>query len=282
MVLGDMVPGVNPAGIISTRRGNILFVSIDCPSRSTGSTCCGRPRGARASSGGSLRRVTILIVEDEEGLNRIISDYLVSIGWQTISVQNGPDALELFYERNVDFVLLDIMIPGLDGLDVIRRIRAKSHTPVIFITAMAEESDKLIGLELGADDYITKPFSLKELAARIRSVMRRVDTEEHKQNSLKILNLELDTRCRRASFSGRALDLTTVQFDILYGFMRQPGRVFSRAEIMDFFQVHAWEAYERTIDVHIKNIRKSIVAVGGQPGFIQTVRGIGYRLEIPR
>jgi len=236
--------------------------------------------------GGSSRRVTVLIVEDEEGLNKIICDYLVSIGWQTISARDGLEALGLFRERSVDFVLLDIMIPGLDGLDVMRRIRGSSHTPVIFITAMAEESDKLIGLELGADDYITKPFSLREMAARIRSVMRRVAVEsgEHEQGSLRVSNLELDTSRRRVNFSGRALDLTTAQFDILHGFMRQPGRVFSRTEIMEFFQDHAWEGYERTIDVHIKNIRKSVVRAGGHPGFIQTVRGIGYRLleERPR
>jgi len=223
--------------------------------------------------------MTILIVEDEEGLNKILCDYLESLGWQTISARNGLDALDSFRENSVDFVLLDIMIPGLDGLEVIRRIRADSHTPVIFITAMAEESDKLIGLELGADDYITKPFSLREMAARIRSVMRRAAAETNEQNSLRILNLELDTRRRRVSFSGCALDLTTVQFDILHGFMRNPGRVFSRAEIMEFFQNQAWDGYERTIDVHIKNIRKSIVVAGGQPGFIQTVRGIGYRLQ---
>jgi len=224
--------------------------------------------------------MTILVVEDEEDLNRIICDFLVSNGWQTISARNGLDALELLRERSVDFVLLDIMIPELDGLDVMRRIRASSHTPVIFITAMAEESDKLIGLELGADDYITKPFSLREMAARIRSVMRRVAEKksDHKQSNLRILNLELDTKRRRVSFSGRLLDLTTVQFDILHGFMRHPGRVFSRTEILEFFRGHAWESYERTIDVHIKNIRKSIAVAGGQPGFIQTVRGIGYRL----
>lgn len=224
--------------------------------------------------------MTILIVEDEEDLNRIICDYLTSIGWRTISAHNGLEALNLFREKNVDFVLLDIMIPGLDGLDVMRRIRMDSHTPVIFITAIAEESDKLIGLELGADDYITKPFSLKEMAARIRSVMRRVaaETTENRKSSLRTSNLELDARCRRASFSGRSMDLTTVQFDILHGFMQQPGRVFSRSEILEFFQDGAWEGYERTIDVHIKNIRKSMAAAGGQPEIIQTVRGIGYRL----
>jgi len=222
--------------------------------------------------------MTVLVVEDEENLNKILCDYLESLDWQTVSARNGLDALDLFRRYNVDFVLLDIMIPELDGLDVIRRIRSDSHIPVIFITAMAEESDKLIGLELGADDYITKPFSLKEMAARIRSVMRRVEAETNELNSLRILNLKMDTRSRRVSFSGCALDLTTVQFDILHGFMRNPGRVFSRAEIMEFFQSQAWEGYERTIDVHIKNIRKSMTMAGGQPGFIQTVRGIGYRL----
>jgi DNA-binding response OmpR family regulator len=144
---------------------------------------------------------------------------------------------------------------------------------------MAEEADKLIGLELGADDYLTKPFSLKEMAARIRTVMRRVTGGGNTdQNNLVVGDLVLDPLRRSASRGGMALDLTTVQFDILHGFMRHPGRVFTRNEILEFFQDHAWEGYDRTIDVHIKNIRKALEPDRDDPRYIQTVRGVGYRL----
>lgn len=147
---------------------------------------------------------------------------------------------------------------------------------------MAEESDKLIGLELGADDYITKPFSLKELAARIRTVMRRASgpvEEETVSEILSIRDLVLDPERRTVTRSGFTLDLTAVQFDILHGFMQFPGRVFNRTEILEFFQDHAWEGYERTIDVHIKNIRKSLEPDRNHPVYLETVRGVGYRLS---
>jgi two-component system OmpR family response regulator len=174
------------------------------------------------------------------------------------------------------------MIPGLDGLDVMRRIRETSNVPVIFITAMAEEADKLIGLELGADDYITKPFSLKEMAARIRTVMRRVQgprDEIEVPAVLTVRDLVLDPERRSVSRGGALLDLTAVQFDILHGFMRHPGRVFNRTEILEFFQDHAWEGYERTIDVHIKNIRKALEPDRNYPIYLETVRGVGYRVS---
>lgn len=226
--------------------------------------------------------MTILVVEDEKQLNRMIRDYLETLGWAAIGAETGPEALELFRNESPDFVLLDVMIPGLDGLDVMRRIRELSEVPIIFLTAMAEEADKLIGLELGADDYITKPFSLKEMAARIRTVMRRVSptTEESAPAEvLKVRDLVLDPGRRTVTRSGSTLDLTAVQFDILHGFMRHPGRVFNRTEILEFFQDHAWEGYERTIDVHIKNIRKSLEPDRNHPVYLETVRGVGYRLS---
>ncbi len=226
--------------------------------------------------------MTILVVEDEIQLNKMIRDYLETLGWAAISAENGPEALDLFRSESPDFILLDIMIPGLDGLDVMRRIRETSTVPVIFITAMAEEADKLIGLELGADDYITKPFSLKELAARIRTVMRRVKGPEEADDSpavLMVRDIELDPERRSVRRSEVLLNLTAVQFDILHGFMRHPGRVFSRTEILEFFQDHAWEGYERTIDVHIKNIRKALEPDRDKPVYIETVRGVGYRLS---
>jgi len=227
--------------------------------------------------------MTILVVEDEVQLNKMIRDYLETLGWAAVGAESGPDALELFRSETPDFILLDIMIPGLDGLDVMRRIREDSDVPIILITAMAEEADKLIGLELGADDYITKPFSLKEMAARIRTVMRRVrgadDAPSSETAILSIREIELDSERRTVRRSGQLLDLTAVQFDILHGFMRYPGRVFSRTEILEFFQDHAWEGYERTIDVHIKNIRKSLEPDRDHPIYLQTVRSVGYRFS---
>jgi len=227
--------------------------------------------------------MTILVVEDEGQLNKMIRDYLETLGWAAFGAESGPDALELFRSESPDFILLDIMIPGLDGLDVMRRIREESEVPIILITAMAEESDKLIGLELGADDYITKPFSLKEMAARIRTVMRRVksadDVPSRETTILSIREIELDSERRTVKRSGQLLDLTAAQFDILHGFMRYPGRVFSRTEILEFFQDHAWEGYERTIDVHIKNIRKSLEPDRDHPQYLQTVRSVGYRFS---
>lgn len=227
--------------------------------------------------------MTILVVEDESQLNKMIRDYLETLGWAVFGAESGPDALELFRSESPDFILLDIMIPGLDGLDVMRRIREESDVPIILITAMAEEADKLIGLELGADDYITKPFSLKEMAARIRTVMRRVkstdDAPSGETTILSIREIELDSERRTVKRSGVLLDLTAAQFDILHGFMRFPGRVFSRTEILEFFQDHAWEGYERTIDVHIKNIRKSLEPDRDHPQYLQTVRSVGYRFS---
>lgn len=225
--------------------------------------------------------MTILVVEDEKQLNQMMQDYLESLGWKSFSAENGVAALEIFRTEKLDFILLDIMIPGLDGLDVMRRIREHSDVPIILITALAEESDKLIGLELGADDYITKPFSLKEMAARIRTVMRRATQPEHSENSndvLSIGDLVLDSGQRIVRRGELALELTAVQFDILQGFMRQPGRVFSRSEILAFFHENVWEGYERTIDVHIKNIRKVLEPHRDKPRYLQTIRGVGYRL----
>jgi DNA-binding response OmpR family regulator len=229
----------------------------------------------------------ILVVEDEKELNTMIRDYLETLGWTTAGAGSGTEALDLFRGAEFDFVLLDIMIPGLDGLDVMRRIRETSRVPVILITARAEEADKLIGLELGADDYVTKPFSLKELAARIRAVARRTggDASEGagEESILRTGDLEMDVPRRRVTRAGAVIELTQVQFDILHGLMLSPGRVFSRNEIQLFFQDQAWEGYDRTIDVHMKNIRKAVEPDREHPRYLETVRGVGYRLvEEPR
>ena len=227
----------------------------------------------------------ILVVEDEKELNQMIQDYLDTLGWETVGAYSGTQALELFRNEAPDFLLLDLMIPGLDGMDVMRRIREVSQLPIIMITARADETDKLMGLELGADDYITKPFSMKELAARMRAVYRRVNSPAESDPALTgnsvltVGNLILNPERRTLSRGGDSIELTAVQFDIIHGFMRHPGRVFSRNEILEFFQDVAWDGYERTIDVHIKNIRKQLEPDRENPRYLETVRGVGYRLS---
>jgi len=223
----------------------------------------------------------ILVVDDEKDLNSMIVDYLEAMGHTVLSAFNGKNALELFRSDQPDLIVLDLMMPGIDGIDVTRRIRSQSDIPIIMLTAKAEEGDKLLGLEIGADDYITKPFSLKELAARIRVIMRRV-TAPQKQDADSIIQLhglELDSEKRRVRKQGRILDLTAVQFDLLQQFMGSPGRVFSRMDLLGSFQEDPWEGYERTIDVHIKNLRKLIENDPAHPEIIETVWSVGYRFR---
>jgi DNA-binding response OmpR family regulator len=223
----------------------------------------------------------VLVVEDERSLNTMICDYLEAVGYETIPVYDGLSALRTIREKEPGFILLDIMLPGIEGTDLLRRIREFSPVPVILLTARADEADKLLGLELGADDYITKPFSLKELVARIRAVSRRSSGGKFGGEE-KILThgvLTLDPFKRTVSRNGQTLNLTSVQFDILTAFLKNPGRVFSRMDLLNAFQENAFEGYERTIDVHIKNIRKILESDPAHPRFIITVRGVGYKLS---
>ena len=225
---------------------------------------------------------TILVVEDERKLNTMIADYLKALEYEVVSAYNGIDAVKLFRDHGPDLVVLDLMLPGIDGIDVIRKIRESSSTPIIMLTARAEETDKLMGLDSGADDYMTKPFSMKELAARIRAVLRRV--EDHgrapgREGSVLSLGpLVLDLSKRSVTKRGEVLKLTSLQFDILKYFMEQPGRVITRVDILEEIQEYGSEGYERTVDVHIKNIRKIIEDNPGEPEFILTVWGVGYKL----
>nr|MDA3938017.1 response regulator transcription factor [Spirochaetia bacterium] len=195
---------------------------------------------------------------------------------------DGITALKKFRETEFDLILLDFMMPGIDGIDVIRRIREDSAVPIIMVTARAEENDKLMGLEIGADDYIVKPFSLKELAARIRAVLRRSGNDgELNSNSSEIIkysNLEMNTVKRSLTRDTVAIDLTMVQFELLKAMLHSPGRVFTRADLLGVLQEASYESYERTIDVHIKNIRKAIEPVPSEPRYILTVWGVGYKL----
>ncbi len=227
----------------------------------------------------------ILVAEDEKEMNRMICDYLEAVGFRTLSAHDGSEALDLFRSGEPALILLDIMMPKLDGIDVTRRIRSQANTPIIMLTAMAEEGDKLLGLEIGADDYITKPFSMKELAARIRAVLRRTanfgkgqDGEEDKP-PLREGDLVLDRLKMTLYREGKAVDITAVQYAILEKLMASPGRVFNRMDLLNSFQEDPWEGYERTIDVHIKNLRKLTEADPSHPEYIETVWGVGYRFR---
>ena len=225
---------------------------------------------------------TILVVEDERKLNTMIADYLKALEYEVVSAYNGIDAVKLFREHGPDLVVLDLMLPGIDGIDVTRKIRETASTPIIMLTARAEEMDKLMGLDSGADDYMTKPFSMKELAARIRAVLRRTTNQGRapgqEEPVLSLGPISMDVLKRSVKKRGEELKLTSVQFDILKYFLERPGRVITRGDILEEIQEYGFEGYERTVDVHIKNIRKNIEDNPGEPEFILTVWGVGYKL----
>ncbi|QEN08660.1 response regulator transcription factor [Oceanispirochaeta crateris] len=228
---------------------------------------------------------TILVAEDEAGINEMICDYLRALGFEAISAFDGIEALKIYRTRELDLVLLDIMMPRLDGTEVLREIRKDSNLPILMVTARTDEGDTVLGLELGADDYIAKPFSMKELAARIRTVLRRSHPQagpEAKEADNQILvqaDLVMDRIKRSVSIRGKAVDLTAAQFDILEKMVSSPGRVFTRMDLLQAFQEDPYEGYERSIDVHIKNIRKLIEEDPAHPEYILTVWGVGYKMQ---
>jgi len=225
----------------------------------------------------------ILVVDDEARIVRLVRTYLEGAGFQVITAYDGREALQAFRSEQPDLVVLDLMLPEIDGLDVARAIRREGDVPIIMLTARAEETDRLIGLELGADDYVVKPFSPRELTARVRAVLRRTNPSldaggTMQDEVLEIGDLRLDTARRQAYLGDRPIDLTAVQFDLLKVLARQPGRVFSRMQLLDAVQGEAYEGYERTIDAHIKNLRKAMGDNSRSPRYILTVRGVGYKL----
>lgn len=222
---------------------------------------------------------SVLVVEDERKLNKMICDYLEAVGYSTASALDGLSALKIVRELEPDFLILDIMLPGIDGVTLLRKIREFSNVPIILLTARAQEADKLLGFELGADDYITKPFSLKELEARIRSISRRIGGIGESQTTiLRSGALQMDLEKRLFSVDNSVIALTTTQFDLLRVFMTSPGKVFTRMELLDALMEHPHEGYERTVDAHIKNIRKCIEVDSSRPRHLITVWGLGYKL----
>ncbi len=223
----------------------------------------------------------ILVVDDEPQILKVLKMYLEQSNYQVAVASDGKAALSVFQREKPDFVILDLNLPGLDGLDVCRSIRRDSNVPILMLTARVEEADKLIGLELGADDYVVKPFSPREVVARVRTIFRRTDIEPGQPDVLRVGDLEIDLELHTVKVSGRLVDLTPTEFDILTVLARQPKRVFTRLQIMEQAQGSAFEGYERTIDAHIKNIRLKIESNPKEPVYIQTVFGVGYKLEFP-
>jgi len=223
---------------------------------------------------------TILVVDDEPKIVKLVRDYLEHAGFAVNVATDGKSALSLARTGKPDLVILDLGLPQLDGLDVTRELRKASNVPVIMLTARSEESDKLIGLELGADDYITKPFSPKELVARVRVIFRRMEAYTGGQEMVHAADLTLDVPRMHVHLKGREIEeLTPSEFALLLTMARQPGRVFTRAQLLDAVHGVAFESYERAIDAHIKNIRHKIEPDPRTPRYVLTVYGVGYRFS---
>jgi DNA-binding response OmpR family regulator len=219
----------------------------------------------------------ILVVDDEAEIVRLVRAYLERAGFAVVTAREGREALTVFRYERPDLVVLDLNLPELDGLEVCRAIRRDSAIPIIMLTARLEETDRLIGLELGADDYVVKPFSPREIVARVRAVLRRVAGTPLRPEVVSAAGVVLDLTRRMASLNGQPLDLTSMEFDLLTLLVEHPGQVFTRLQLLDHTQGTTYDGYERTIDVHIKNLRKKLGDDSQNPHFIETVRSVGYR-----
>jgi DNA-binding response OmpR family regulator len=219
----------------------------------------------------------ILVVEDERQIAQIVVDYLTRAGFSVLSAGDGERAIALTLERQPDLIVLDLGLPRLDGVQVARTLRAESNVPIIMLTARVDEDDRLCGLELGADDYITKPFSPRELVARVQAVLRRAGAGGIAGDIIRLGDVTLDLARLKATRHGHLLDLTATVFHLLARLARQPGRVFSRSQLLDAVRGTEVESFERAIDTHIKNIRRKIEPDPRHPRYIETVYGVGYR-----
>lgn len=219
------------------------------------------------------------MVDDEPKIIQLTQDYLENAGFSVISAGDGERALAVIQIEKPDLVVLDLGLPGMDGLDVCRSIRKTSNLPIIMLTARDEETDKLVGLELGADDYITKPFSPKELVARVRSVLRRSELVQEGREVIRVGDVTLDLPRMQVTVSGEEIELTATEFQLLQALASQPGRIFTRSQLLNAVHGVAIESYERAIDAHIKNIRRKLEPFPHEPRYIQTVYGVGYRFS---
>jgi two-component system alkaline phosphatase synthesis response regulator PhoP len=220
----------------------------------------------------------ILIVDDEPKIVEICRDYLRASGFEVLSAGDGLTGLAAARQEHPDLIVLDLMLPGMDGLDVCRTLRRESETPIIMLTARVEETDKLVGIELGADDYITKPFSPRELVARVRMVLRRAGGEAP-ADLLRVGGVSLDRSRYEMTLPEKVITLTPTELEIVAALMSQPGRIFSRAQLLSAARGVSFESYERSIDSHIRNLRRKLETDDGQARYIITVHGVGYKFE---
>jgi two-component system alkaline phosphatase synthesis response regulator PhoP len=220
---------------------------------------------------------TILVVDDEARIVKLVRDYLERAGFHVLVARDGESAMQLARHEQPDLIVLDLMLPGVDGLDVCRRLRQDSGVPIIMLTARVEEADRIVGLELGADDYVTKPFSPGELVARVRATLRRVKGQIGPATVLRAADVELDTAALEVTVAGQPVDLTPTEFQVLATLVRQPGRIFSREQLLEAVHGIAFDGYDRSVDSHVKNLRRKIEPDPRQPRYIQTVYGVGYR-----
>jgi two-component system alkaline phosphatase synthesis response regulator PhoP len=220
---------------------------------------------------------SILVVEDEPEIARVIRDYLQAAGFSVSVAADGDSALQSARLARPDLVVLDLGLPGRDGLDVTRELRRTSDVPIVVVTARGDEADRIVGLELGADDYVVKPFSPKELVARVRALFRRIDSHDEPGDLIRVADLEIDVPRMRVTVNGLPVELTASEFQLLLAMAREPGRVFTRGQLLDVLHGVAFESYERAIDAHIKNLRRKIEPEPGEPRYVRTVYGVGYR-----
>jgi two-component system, OmpR family, alkaline phosphatase synthesis response regulator PhoP len=220
---------------------------------------------------------TILVVDDKKELRVMVKTYLEEEGFRVATAGDGHEALYVARHEKPDLIILDLMMPQMGGYDFLRAHRREADTPIIILTAKLEEGDKVLGLELGADDFVTKPFSMRELTARVRAVLRRVGREQADAEVLRAADVTLDRQRRLVTAAGRPVDLTPSEFDLLAALLAAPGRAYTRAELLDRLQGDAYDGYERTIDVHIRNLRTKIEPDPSKPRYVETVYGVGYR-----
>ncbi len=221
----------------------------------------------------------ILVVDDEPQIVELLNSYLAKEGYSVIDAADGEAALEAYRREQPDLILLDLMLPKLNGYEVCREIRAESRIPIIMLTARDEEPDKIVGLELGADDYITKPFSPREVVARVRAVLRRSEAGEPEDKVIRAGDIEIDQARHEVKKEGEVIELTPTEFKLLAVLADSPRRVFTRLQLVEEVQGYSFEGYERTIDAHIKNLRQKVEDDPKNPAIIGTVYGVGYRFE---
>ena len=226
-----------------------------------------------------MSKKTILVVDDEKQIVEVLSAYLEREDYRVMAAYDGRTALDIALREKPDLILLDLMLPEVNGFEVCRILRNSSSVPIIMLTARDEETDKILCLEVGADDYITKPFSPREVLARVRAVLRRTAGEPANQERIKIGELDIDLAKHEVTKAGLPISLTPTEFKILEAMAKNPGRVFTRLQLIDYAQGYSFEGYERTIDAHVKNLRHKIEDDPKKPGYIVTIFGVGYRME---